>query len=94
MYIQQLEVKVPPRNQNTVAVCTIEVSVQVRGLVCEYFVTKIRFHSEELLALCPNPKLDNHPLSAARNCLFNKFAATLHIASVPPSATPGRSMLW
>jgi hypothetical protein len=25
-----------------------------------------------------NPKLEDHPLSAVRNCLFNIFAATLH----------------
>jgi hypothetical protein len=47
--------------------------------VCEYFVTKIRFHSEVLLAPRPNPKLEGHPLSAVRDCLFNVFAATLHI---------------
>jgi hypothetical protein len=56
-----------------------KVSVQVRSLVCEYFVTKIRFLSEELLAPRPTPKLEDHPLSAVRNCLFNIFAATLHI---------------
>ena len=27
----------------------------------------------------PIPKLDDHPLSALRNCLFSIFAATLHI---------------
>jgi hypothetical protein len=56
-----------------------QVSVQVRGFVCEYFVTKIRFYSEELLAPRPTPKLENHPLSAVRDCLFNIFGATLHI---------------
>jgi hypothetical protein len=56
-----------------------KVSVQVRGFVCEYFVTKIRFHSEEFLAPRPNPKLEDHPLLAVRYCLFNIFAATLHI---------------
>jgi hypothetical protein len=42
----------------------------------EYFVTKIRFCGE-LLAPRPTPKLENHPLSAVRDCLFNIFAATL-----------------
>jgi hypothetical protein len=51
-------------------------SVQVRGFVCEYFVTKIRFHGEELLAPRSITKLENHPLSAVRDCLFNIFAAT------------------
>jgi hypothetical protein len=45
---------------------------------CEYLVTKIRFHREELLAPRPTPKLEDRPLSAVRDCLFNIFAATLH----------------
>jgi hypothetical protein len=40
---------------------------------------KLVFYGEELLAPCPTPKLNNHPLSAVRNCLFNIFEATLHI---------------
>jgi hypothetical protein len=40
----------------------------------------IRFYGEELLAPRPTPKLEDHPLSAVRDCLFNIFAATLHIA--------------
>jgi hypothetical protein len=39
----------------------------------------IRFYGEELLAPRPNPKLEDNPLSAVRNCLFNIFASTLHI---------------
>jgi hypothetical protein len=34
---------------------------------------------DELLAHRPTPKLEGHPLSAVRDCLFNAFAATLHI---------------
>jgi len=34
---------------------------------------------EGLLATRPNPKLKDHPFSAVRDCLFNLFAATLHI---------------
>jgi hypothetical protein len=37
------------------------------------------FIGEELLAPRPTLKLEDHPLSAVRDCLFNKFAATLHI---------------
>ena len=37
------------------------------------------FHGEELLAPRPTPKLEDHPLSTVRDCLFNLFAATLHI---------------
>jgi hypothetical protein len=38
----------------------------------------IRFYSEELLAPRPNPKLEEHLLSAVLDCLFSIFAATLH----------------
>jgi hypothetical protein len=37
------------------------------------------FHGEALLARHPTPKLEDHPLSAVPDCLFNLFAATLHI---------------
>jgi len=37
-----------------------------------------RFYGEELLAPRPTPKLEDHPLSAVRDYLFNIFAATLH----------------
>jgi hypothetical protein len=42
------------------------------------FVTKV-FYGEELLAPRPTPKLEDHPVSAVRDCLFNIFAATLLI---------------
>jgi hypothetical protein len=38
----------------------------------------IIFYGEELLAPRPTPKLEDHPLSAIRDCLFNVFAATLY----------------
>jgi hypothetical protein len=31
-----------------------------------------------LLAQCPTRKLEDHPLSFVRGCLFNVFAASLH----------------
>ena len=38
------------------------------------------FQGEELLAPRPTPpNLEDHPLSAVRDCLFNVFAATVHI---------------
>ena len=37
---------------------------------------KIRFYGEEVLATCPTPKLEDHPLSAVRDYLFIIFAAT------------------
>jgi hypothetical protein len=36
-------------------------------------------YGEELLAPRPNPKLENHTLSAVRDCIFNIFAAILRI---------------
>jgi len=39
----------------------------------------IRFYAEKLLAPRPTPKLEDHPLSAVRDCSFNILAATLHI---------------
>jgi hypothetical protein len=43
-------------------------SVQARGFL-RIFVTSIFFYGEELLAPVPAPKLEDHPLSAVRNCL-------------------------
>jgi len=37
------------------------------------------FHGEALLAPRPTPKLEEHPLSAVRDYLFNLFATTFHI---------------
>jgi len=37
-----------------------------------------RFYHEDFLAPRLTPKLENHPLSAALDCLFNIFAATLN----------------
>jgi hypothetical protein len=41
------------------------------------FHNKLIFYGEELLAPCPTHKLEDHPLSAVRDCLFGIFAATL-----------------
>ena len=58
----------------------VKVSVQVRGLLYECFVTRyFIFVGEELLAPRPTAKLEDNPLSAVRDCLFNIFAATIHI---------------
>jgi len=45
---------------------------------CERFLTWM-FFREGLLAPRLTPKLEDHPLSAARDCLFNLYSATLHI---------------
>jgi hypothetical protein len=39
------------------------------------FRNKLIFYCEELLAPRPTPKLEDRPLSAVRDCLFNIFAA-------------------
>jgi hypothetical protein len=44
----------------------------------ETFRNKLIFYGE-LLAPRLSPKLEDHPLSAARYCLFSIFADTLHI---------------
>jgi hypothetical protein len=60
-----------------------------------HFVTCFFFYCGKLLAPRPTPKLEGHPLSAVRDCLFNIFAATFHIwRPSPPSATWGRAMPW
>jgi hypothetical protein len=46
---------------------------------CAMFRNMVRFYGEELLTPRPTPKLEGHPLSAVRDCLFHIFAATLHI---------------
>jgi len=43
------------------------------------FRNKASFCDEELSALCPNPKLQDHHLSTVRDSLFCMFAATVHI---------------
>jgi len=40
---------------------------------------RMRCDGAELLAPRPNSKLKDYPLSAVRDCLFDIFAATLHI---------------
>jgi len=40
--------------------------------------TMTRFYGEELLTPSRTPKLEDHPVSVVRDCLFNMFAATLH----------------
>ena len=62
-----------PPSQSTVGVCNQII------LLTRPVLTKVVFYGEELLALRPTPKLEDHPLSAVRDFLFNILAATLHI---------------
>ena len=43
------------------------------------FHNKASFYGEELLAPRPTPKLEEHPLFALHNCLFNIFTAAFLI---------------
>jgi len=56
-----------------------------RGTIspCEHFLTKV-FNGDALLAPSPTCKLEDHPSSAVRDCLFNLFAATLLIGGRSP----------
>ena len=47
---------------------------------CEYFVTRCVLTARSFQHLTQPTKLEHHPLSAIRDCLFNIFAGTLHIA--------------
>jgi hypothetical protein len=44
------------------------------------FITCLFLYSEEFLVFHQNPKLEEWPLSAVRDCLLNILAAALHIA--------------
>jgi len=43
------------------------------------FSNVVRFYVEQFSAPRPTPKLEDHNLSAVRDCLFNIFAAVFHI---------------
>ena len=66
------------------------------------FRNKAIFDAEEFLAPRPTPKLDDHPLSAVRDCLSNIFAATLHIGGrssirnlrTPHAVVTGTGFIW
>jgi hypothetical protein len=45
------------------------------------FCTIVHFYSEECLASHSTPKLEDHPLMAVHDCIFNIFTATLHVGS-------------
>jgi hypothetical protein len=53
----------------------------------ETFRNTLLFYGEGLLASRPASKLEDYPLSAVRDCLFNIFAAILHICRPSPPST-------
>jgi hypothetical protein len=52
------------------------------------FHNMLAFYGEGLLAPRPTPKLEDHPLSFVRGCLFNIFAANLQLEAVPSIHNP------
>ena len=56
---------------------SLSCALQRKHPACKYFLTWM-FYREGLLATRPNHKLEDHPLSAVHDCLFNLFVATLH----------------
>jgi hypothetical protein len=67
--------------------CVIFVQFLTDPAVRWHFVTGLVLYGKELLAHRPTPDLDDRLLSTVRDCLFNIFAATLHIwrPSAPPA---------
>jgi hypothetical protein len=66
-------------------------SVQVRGPLW-HFVTSLFFTARTPR---PSPKLEDYPLSAVCDCLFNIFETTLHIwKASPPAVIWGCAMAW
>ena len=46
---------------------------------CKMLRNIVSFYGEELLAPLSTPNLEDHPLSAVRDCISNLFVVTLHI---------------
>jgi hypothetical protein len=58
------------------------------------FRNKLIFYGEGLIAPRPTPKLEDHPLSAIRDCLFNIFAASLLYNIKAGGNYSNRPALW
>ena len=69
----------PTKTLYTPLSSTIRVVLSPEGSSRKWVFLNINFYREGLLAPRPTPKLEGHPSSAVRDCLFNLFAATLLI---------------
>jgi hypothetical protein len=70
------------------------VSAQSQGYFFKIYY-RWKFLKWKLFNPTINPKIDDHPLSAVHDYLFNISAATLHISRPsPPSTTWGRAVPW
>ena len=54
----------------------------------------ICFYDEDLLTPLPTPNLEDHRLSAVRDCLFNIYQLPSTLEAFPPSGTWGCAMPW
>jgi hypothetical protein len=52
----------------------------------------VSFYGEEFSAPRPNTNLEDHPLSAVCDCLFDTFAATLHTGGGSSVCCGGRDV--
>jgi hypothetical protein len=66
--------------------CPLPVHIQSISLRLRFSLWMVRdtihVYGEKFLASGSTPKLEDHLLSAVRDCLFNIFAATLHIGGL------------
>jgi hypothetical protein len=53
-------------------------------MFCDY----ASFYGEELSAPRPTPKLEDHPFSAVRHCIFSIFAATRRVEGLSSIRNP------
>jgi len=62
---------------------------------CVTFCNMSNFYGDKLSEIFPTPKMENHPLLAACDCLLNKFTITFNLwTSPPPSPTWKFAMPW
>jgi hypothetical protein len=95
----RLSLPFEPPNQNPVNTSPLPNACQRISAVTRRFENFrnniIHFSRWGVVSPTPNLKLEDHSLSAVRDCLFNIFAATLHIwRPSPPSTISGRAMPW
>jgi hypothetical protein len=50
----------------------------IKKKLCEVFRNIVNYYGEESFAPRPATQLEDHPLSAIRDCFFSIFEATLH----------------
>jgi len=60
-------------------ICPAHLNLDILIVVTKSVSSYRRYSSSLYLAAHPTPKLEDHPLLAVRDYLFNIFAATLHI---------------